>query len=135
MVPAGLGPECRADVFDRSSGGTVAYVDFDMPVDLFAAGFVGTGFVVGDRQSGRLALVDGSDLTVAATLDLGAAIHSVFMDDGSGEAVATMWDGAAVIIDMVPRRGVLHFEAAEMVGLGIEPDLSAHPNELSFCHA
>ena len=123
------------DVVDPPSGERVGHVELAMPVDLFTAGFVGTGLVVGARETGRLALLDGGTLSVAGTLDVGRPVHSIFMNDGTGEAAILTRDGTVLTLDLVPRRGRVRIAIVDRTPLGFAPDLSAHASALNFCHA
>lgn len=123
------------DAIDARSGVHVARIATDMPIDLFTAGFVGTSLIVGERASGRLALIDGTDLTVADAFDAGGPVHSVFMDDSSGQATVVRADGTFITFDAVPRRGMIGLAKLAERRLDIDPDLSAHANALNFCHS
>lgn len=123
------------DVYDTRSGNRLANVELDMNVDLLTAGFVGSSLVVGERASGRLALIDSHDLSVAAVLDLETPVRALFMDDATGRVAVVTEDGDIVSIGVVPKRGILGFQPAQPVRFDIKPDLSAHANALSFCHS
>lgn len=123
------------DAIDPATGQSIGHVATDMPVQLFTSGFLGTSLIVGERPSGRLAMIAGDDLAVVDTLVLDGPIHSVFMDDGTGQATVVMADGSFETLDVVPRGGRVAFRPIGRAKLDIQPDLSAHANALNFCHS